>query len=142
MTRVLYFECDLCTGGYGITSVCKVQEFFPFLHAGKEVFQGDPRRELQRHREGLVQRLRKGSTVRTAESSRVARALHEISNFKSSELIQGSHHTWKNRARPGKPKKPGKIGGLGAKTWKNITKPGKKIDLTPKKPKSLNRKSI
>ncbi len=55
---------------------------------------------------------------------------------------QGSHRTWKtwkNRARPGKPRK---TGGLGAKTWKNITKPGKKFDLTLKRPKSLNRKSI
>ncbi len=36
--------------------------------------------------------------------------------------------TWKNR------------GGVWAKTWKNITKPGKKFDLTVKKPKSLNKK--
>ncbi len=58
------------------------------------------------------------------------------------ESVQGSHctwKTWKNRARPWK---PGKTGGFGAKTGKILQSLEKNFDLTLKKPKSLNRKSI
>ena len=57
--------------------------------------------------------------------------------------VQGSHRTWKTL----KTWKTGpdlenleKIGGFGAKTWKNITKPGKKLTLPQKSPKASTEK--
>ncbi len=86
------------------------------------------------------------AAVRPVQPDRPHQRGHTGTGFSDSHAhtyTQGSHRTWKtwkNRARPGKPGKPGKTGGFWGKNLEKYYKTWKKIDLTPKKPKSLNRK--